>query len=79
VTVAIGLGVVAVLYTILNTLLFRRDSVPDITRIYAVERPRQANGSPTLFTPPQFEALRSETSVFTDTYATRLICVSTAG
>ena len=70
VTVAIGLGVVAVLYTILNTLLFRRDAVPDITRIYAVERPRQANGSRTLFTPPQFEALRSETSVFTDAYAT---------
>ena len=32
VTVAIGLGVVAVLFTILNTLLFRRDAVPDITR-----------------------------------------------
>src|SRR4029453_2448369 len=30
VTVAIGLGVVAVLFTILNVLLFRTDSVPDI-------------------------------------------------
>ena len=37
VTVAIGLGVVAVLFTILNTLLFRRDAVPDITEMYAVE------------------------------------------
>ena len=70
VTVAIGLGVVAVLFTILNTLLFRRDAVPDITRIYAVERPRQANGDLSLFTRPRFEALRRETSVFTDVYAT---------
>ena len=31
-TVAIGLGVVAVLFTILNTLLFRVDQVPDISR-----------------------------------------------
>ena len=41
VTVAIGLGVVAVLYTVLNTFLFRIDAVPDITQIYAVERPQQ--------------------------------------
>jgi putative ABC transport system permease protein len=69
VTVAIGLGVVAVLFTILNTFLFRLDQVPDITEMYAVERPRQANGDRTPFTRPRFEALRSETSVFTDTYA----------
>ena len=69
-TVAIGLGVVAVLFTILNTFLFRLDAVPDITEIYAVERPRQANGDRSLFTRPRFEALRSETSVFTDAYAT---------
>ena len=31
VTVAIGLGVVAVLFTILNTFLFRVDQVPDIS------------------------------------------------
>ena len=70
VTVAIGLGVVTVLFTILNTLLFRRDAVPDITEMYAVERPRQANGERSLFTRLHFEALRSETSVFTDAYAT---------
>ena len=35
VTVAIGLGVVAVLFTVLNVLLFRTDSVPDITEIYS--------------------------------------------
>ena len=68
-TVAIGLGVVAVLFTILNTFLFRVDTVPDIDEIYAVERLRPVNGEGSLFTPPRFEALRRETSVFTDAYA----------
>ena len=68
-TVAVGLGVIAVLFTILNTFLFRIDTVPEITEIYAVERPQQADG-PTLFTRPRFEALRTETSVFADSYAT---------
>ena len=65
VTVAIGLGVVAVLYTILNVMLFRIDTVPDITEIYAVERPRRPTASVAPFTRPRFEALRAETSVFT--------------
>ena len=69
VTIAIGLGVVAVLFTILNTFLFRVDSVPDITEIYGVERPRLANGDRSLLTRPRYEALRKETSVFTDAYA----------
>ncbi len=68
-TVAIGLGAVAVLFTILNTFLFRVDGVPDISEMYAVERPRQANGDQSLLTRPRFEALRRETSVFTDAYA----------
>jgi predicted permease len=68
-TVAIGLGVVAVLFTILNTFLFRVDTVPDINQMYAVERLRMVNGDRSLFTRPQFEALRRETSVFTDAYA----------
>src|ERR671921_893837 len=38
VTVAIGLGVVAVLFTVLNTLMFRVDHVPDISQMYAVQR-----------------------------------------
>ncbi len=68
-TVAIGLGVVAVLFTILNTFLFRVDAVPDVTEMYTVERPRLANGEMSPFTPPAFDALRRETSVFTDAYA----------
>ena len=68
-TVAIGLGIVAVLFTILNMFLFRVDTVPDISAMYAVERPRLADGDRLPFTRPQFEALRRETSVFTDAYA----------
>jgi hypothetical protein len=68
-TVAIGLGVVAVLFTILNTFLFRADGVPDISDMYAVERSGLANGDKSLFTRPAFEALRTETSAFTDAYA----------
>ena len=69
VTVAIGLGVVAVLFTVLNVLLFRTDTVPDITEIYAVARPQQANEDLSKFTRQRFEALRSETNVFTEAYA----------
>ncbi len=69
VTVAIGLGVVAVLFTVLNVMLFRTDAVPDITEIYAVERPQQANGGLSTFTRRHFEALRSDTNVFTEAYA----------
>ena len=68
-TVAIGLGVVAVLFTILNMFLFRADAVPDISEMYGVERSPLANGDRSLFTRPVFEALRRETSVFTDVYA----------
>ncbi len=69
VTVAIGLGLVAVLFTVLNVLLFRTDSVPDITEVYAVERPQQANGDLSKFTRQRFDALRSDTNVFTEAYA----------
>src|SRR5262245_35608075 len=56
-TVAIGLGVVAVLFTILNTFLFRVDVVPDISEMYAVERSPTANGDGSPFTRPAFDAL----------------------
>jgi hypothetical protein len=58
VTVAIGLGVGAVLFTVLNVLLFRTDSVPGHNEIYAVERPQQANGDLPQSTRRRFEALR---------------------
>jgi predicted permease len=69
VTVANGLGVVAVLFTVVNALIFRVDNVPDISRMYAVQRPPQSSGDPSPSTRPVFESMRSETSVFTDSYA----------
>src|SRR5262245_29273845 len=69
-TVAIGLGVVAVLFTVLNTLIFRVDQVPDIGEMYAVERTPSASGDGSLLTRPIFEAMRADTQLFTDAYAT---------
>jgi predicted permease len=69
-TVAIGLGVVAVLFTFLNLFLFRIDTVPDISGMYSVERPPSADGDDEApFSRAQWEALRRETGVFTDSYA----------
>lgn len=70
VTVALGLGMVAVLFTVLNTLIFRVDQVPDIGEMYAVERIQLANGDGSPLTRPMFEAMRADTHVFTDAYAT---------
>jgi predicted permease len=69
VTVAIGLGLVAVVFTVLNVLLFRTDAVPDVTAIYSVERPQQANEDLSKFTRQRFEQLRSDTDVFTEAFA----------
>jgi predicted permease len=68
-TVAVGLGVVAVLFTILNTFLFRTDTVPAVGEMYAVDRLRGATGERSPFTRPQFDALRRDTGVFTGAYA----------
>jgi len=68
-TVAIGLGAVAVLFTVFNSLIFRVDNVPDISQMYAVQRPPLANGDQWPLTRPLFDAMRSEISVFTDVYA----------
>lgn len=67
-TVAVGLGIVASLYTMLNTFLFRVDQVPGVEHMYAVEDPLLTDG-PQPWTRPRFEELRAETSVFTDAYA----------
>jgi predicted permease len=68
-TVAIGLGVVAVLFTVFNTLLFRVDQVPNVNEMYAVERPPTATGDVPPLTRPVFDAMRTDTHVFTNAYA----------
>ena len=69
ITVALGLGIVTVLFSVLNIFLFRVDSVPDIHEMFAVERPRDDNDEWQRFTRPQFEAMLRETSVFAGAYA----------
>ena len=68
-TVAIGLGLVAAVFTFLNIFLFRVDEVANPGELFGVERPRSSDGEPRRFTRPQYEALRHETSVFTDAFA----------
>lgn len=68
-TVALGLGLVAVAFTMLNALQFRVDDVPDVDEMFAVGRPPTSDGGLQGFTRAQFDALRRETSVFTDAYA----------
>ena len=69
-TVALGLGLVAVVFTFLNMFLFRVDRgagrARDVCRRAAATPP---TASARASRAPQFEALRRETSVFTDAYA----------
>src|SRR5262245_23725819 len=69
VTVAIGLGIVAVVFTFFNTFLFRVDQVPDVGEFYAVERRHPGADGPSPITLAEFQSLRRDTSVFTDPYA----------
>ena len=69
VTVALGLGMVAAVFTLLNMLHFRVDNVPNVHEFYGAERPRTADGDLVRLTRPVYEALRRETAVFTDVFA----------
>ncbi len=68
-TVALGLGLVAAVFTVLSAFLFRADQVPNVHEMFAVERPRTSEGEPAPLTRAQFDALRRETGVFSDAYA----------
>jgi predicted permease len=68
-TIAVGLGLVAVAFTVLNVFLFRLDAVPNVREMFAVARPPASDGERQGLTRAQFDALRRETNVFTDAYA----------
>jgi putative ABC transport system permease protein len=68
-TVALGLGLVTVAFTLLNMFLFHVDQVPDVQQMYAVERARSADAVQPSFTRAEFDALRRETNVFSDVFA----------
>src|SRR5688500_1024136 len=70
-TVALGLGLVAVAFTVLNALLLRVDAVPNVHEMFAVGRPPTSGGERQGFTRAQFDSLLRETTVFADAYAER--------
>ena len=45
-TVGLGLGLVAVVFTLLNVMIFRVDEVRNPHELFAVERQRSANAEP---------------------------------
>jgi predicted permease len=68
-TVALGLGLVAVVFTLLNEVIFRVDDVRNPHELFAVERQRSADAAPTSFTRSQYDSLVRETSAFSDAFA----------
>ena len=70
VTVGLGLGLVAAVYTLLNSIVFSVDEVRNPHELFAVERSSSGVAEATAFTRADHEALLRETSVFADAFAT---------
>jgi predicted permease len=70
-TVALGLGLVAAVFTLLNALLFRSDAVPKVHELFGVSRTRTSDGERQGFTRADVDAFRRETDVFSGAYAQR--------
>jgi len=70
-TVGLGLGLVAVVFTFLNTFVFLADDVRNPDELFGVDRQRPAQSETDTFTTrPEYEALLRETTVFSDAFAT---------
>ena len=69
VTVGLGLGLVAAVYTLLNAFVFRVDDVRDPHELFGVTRVRSAIAEPAPFTRDDYDALLRETDVFVDAFA----------
>ncbi|HQX83403.1 MAG TPA: ABC transporter permease, partial [Vicinamibacterales bacterium] len=69
-TIALGLGIVAVVFMFYSAMFLRADDVPEPDRLFEVRRPPEPGaGAWVAFTRPDYEALRSQTTVFTDSVA----------
>ncbi len=69
-TVALGLGLVAAVFTFFSVFFLRVDAVQNPGELFAVTRPtRPGADSSVPFTRAEYEALRRETSVFVDVVA----------
>src|SRR5262245_10276029 len=69
VTVGLGLGLVAAVYTIVNMLIFHVDEVRSPHELFGIERGQSAVAEPTTFTRADYDALLRETDVFVDAFA----------
>src|SRR5690606_18257313 len=65
----LGLGLVAVVFSILNLYVFLPDSVQNPDELFAVETPRSEYTEPALFTQVEYEAFLDETSFFYGAFA----------
>src|SRR5688572_3265955 len=69
-TVGLGLGLISVVFTVYNTFFLRADAVRSPGELFAVERRTGPGADASLpFTRPEYDAMRRETSVFTDAFA----------
>src|SRR5688572_9322210 len=68
-TIGLGLGLVTVVFTLLNAFIFRVDEVRNPDELFAVERQPTANAEPRRFTRAEYDALARETSVFSSAFA----------
>jgi predicted permease len=69
-TVGLGLGLVAAVFAVYSMIFLRVDAVRSPGELFAVERATGPGADASLpLTRPEYEALRRETSVFTDAFA----------
>lgn len=69
-TVALGLGLITVVFALYNALFLRVDAVQAPGELYAIDRPERPGARTWVrFTRPEYEALRDETSVLADVCA----------
>ena len=68
-TVAVGLGLVAIVFTMFNRFVFSVDAVRNPGELYAVERQPGPNGERARFTLQDYDAIRRDTRVFSDVFA----------
>src|SRR5689334_11935965 len=68
-TVALGLGLVTAVFAVYGIFMLRVDAVRNPSELFAITMERSARLNPDLggpFTRPDYDAMRRETSVFTD-------------
>ncbi len=68
-TLGLGLGLVAAVFTIFNAYIFRADEVRDPHELFAVSRQPTATAAAEPFTPDAYDALLREAGIFTDAIA----------